>query len=224
MSMSTDMTQGFAALAAWRLPADNDELDALTALSERSLKEVKSLTEYEDNKAQRVLAAVAFLAAFAAGIFAVSSRSLIEAKVLAISISPQLPINWLGLALFGGFALYGVLLLSGAGTVLYAIAPRFNVPSTWKPAKEFPSSFLFFKPILEVAPEKWVNAFAASDTTRLRQEYIKNSVIETYLVADKIRTKMVPLTRGVNILTWSIAVLLLWLPFALLAIIAPTTF
>src|ERR1019366_1043344 len=51
-----------AALESWK-PAAGD-LDHLLASSSRSLEEVAHLTEYQDDKANRILTAMAFLSAF----------------------------------------------------------------------------------------------------------------------------------------------------------------
>ena len=51
-----------AALESWK-PAAGD-LDHLLASSSRSLEEVTHLTEYQDDKANRILTAMAFLSAF----------------------------------------------------------------------------------------------------------------------------------------------------------------
>ena len=57
-----------AALESWKLAAG--DLDHLLASSSRSLEEVTHLTEYQDDKANRILTAMAFLSAFAAALFA----------------------------------------------------------------------------------------------------------------------------------------------------------
>src|SRR5207253_10284135 len=112
-------------------------------------------------------------------------------------------------------------LATGAIYVLRAVRPKFNIPSHWTPRESSPRSFLFFKEILKVKPKQWVDAYVNSDLKTLRREYIKNSVIETYLVADKIRIKLKPLERGVTILLWSTVVLAVWSTIAILAIAVP---
>jgi hypothetical protein len=216
--------EAFEALAQWVPTQGTDDLKILSELAERSLKEVKALTEYEDGKAQRILTAIAFLAAVAGGVFALAVRSLQDAHVMANSLSTSLSVNWLAVALFGGFALYSVLLVVGGAQVLYAVKPRFNLPEDWKAgeSRSFPTSFLFFEKILEIKGVDWVKAFAGSDLTALRQQYVKNSVIETYIVAEKIQKKLKPLQNGVSLLFISTIVLSVWLPIAIFAIAVPS--
>lgn len=221
MATRIDMKSGFQALGSWAVPSNPNDIEILSALTERSLKEVIALTEYEDTKAQRILTAIAFLAALAGAIFAISCKSLLDAQVLATHLSLSLKPNWIGIAVIGGFALYSISLAVGASIVLWAVKPTFNVPSSWTSAPTMPASFLFFQQILSVPPDVWVNAYKNSTVTALSQEYIKNSVMETYIVAEKVRIKLEPLTQGVRILYLSTVFLAIWLPFALLAVAAP---
>jgi len=219
-ALETDKTEAFMALAAWTPTGKDEELKELAAFTERSLKEVKGLTEYEDNKAQRILAAVAFLAALAGAMFGLASKSLFEAHALGSNFAWSSVNSWLAMIVYGLFAFYAVLLASGAAKVILAIKPKFNIPPDWKPDpnKRFPQSFLFFRTILNVAPEHWVEAYAKSDVPKIRNEYIKNSVMETYLVAEKIKIKLGPLEEGIELIVKSTIVLLFWLPFAILAV------
>jgi hypothetical protein len=218
-----DTAAALKVLDSWKMSDDDGELEVLGELTERSLKEVKALTEYEDSKAQRILVAIAFLAALSGTLFSVAGRSLLDAHAIAGIFRFELPVNWLAIGVFGGFALYALSLAIGAICVLSAVRPKFNIPSHWaaKDQKTFPPSFLFFREILKVRPEQWVEAYVSRDSKALLREYIKNSVIETYLVADKIRIKLQPLETGVMILLWSTVVLAIWLPIAILAIAVP---
>jgi hypothetical protein len=211
------------ALASWTPSGDEDQLNTLASMAERSLKEVKALTEYEDTKAQRILTAIAFLAALAGGMFAVASRSISDSGVLASFVSafdPKSHKTWLVVGVYGGFLFYAFLLAVGAALVIHAVKPKFKIPANWgeEPSSGRPKSFLFFKQIIAVTPEQWVQAYVTSDAKALRNEYIKNSVWETYLVADKIRDKLRPLEPGVAILLWSTWILAGWLPIAISAI------
>jgi len=219
-SKEVDKTEAFKLLAAWTPAGQSDELKELATLTERSLKEVKGLTEYEDNKAQRILAAVAFLAALAGGMFVLASNALAKSQPLGANFSLHSVTTWIALAVYLLFAIYATLLVRGAAKVIFAIRPKFNIPANWKPDPntKFPPSLLFFKLILKVAPEHWVSAYIKSDTPTLRNEYIRNSVIETYLVAEKIKIKLEPLEAGIELIITSTRVLGFWLPLAILAI------
>jgi len=193
-------------LAGWT-PNDNDLTD-LGALTERSLKEVKALTEYEDTKAQRILAAVAFLAALAGGLFAASNQIVRTTRV-----------DWIVAGgFYVGFALYVGLLVIGSALVLYAVLPRFTIPPTWdaKVQHSKPKSFLFFEKIISVSPIDWAKAYTESTVSNLKREYIRNSIFETYLVAQKIREKLIPLKCGVRIILVSTTILFPWAVLAIL--------
>lgn len=222
-STPADMTMAFSELTKWGMPHKEDDLQGLYRLTERSLKEVKDLTEYEDSKAQRILTAVAFLAALAGSVFTVASRVISDAHILSDTFSLSSPVSWPAVVIYGGFGLYATLLLCGAALVLSAVRPKFNIPSDWSPkaGAESPSSYLFFKQILAVTPEDWVRSYVGLSVGELTHRYIKNSVIETYLVADKVRIKLYPLESGVQILAWSQIVLGVWLPFAIAIIAVP---
>ncbi len=208
----------------WASLGNKTDLDVLYELTERSLKEVKALTEHEDNKAQRILTAMAFLAAVGGAIFALAVRSLFDAHAILPYVDLALPINWLALFVYAGFGLYAVLLGIGAVTVLYAIMPRFAIPADWSKEKrrDWPASFLFAVEILKVPYDKWVTAYTQTAAENLRFEYVRNSIFETYLVAQKVAVKLRPLGYGVRFLLASIMLLVLWLPVAILAIAVPT--
>jgi hypothetical protein len=91
---------------------------------------------------------------------------------------------------------YALTLTLGVVFILYAVRPRFNVPKDWKPDGSKPGSHLFFAKIIEVSPTDWANAFVNTDTDELLSTYVKNSVLETYLIAEKIVSKMRWLKRG----------------------------
>jgi hypothetical protein len=137
------------ALVAWTPDPSNlndDDLVALSKLSERSLSEVKALTEYEDQKAQRILTAMAFIAALAGALFAVVSRilpiglSTNLAEVAAVKFTGHI---W---SVYALFILFALLVVIGALFLLWAVRPRFKVPLGWmnNPGAAHPRSFLFF--------------------------------------------------------------------------------
>ena len=180
-------------------------LDDYYELSKRSLKEVKHLTEYEDEKANRILAAIAFLSAFAGVMFYVTVPKNKAGVVLEVS-------NWntsVGIY-YICFFVFAFMLISGAVYVLKAISPKFNIPKNYANAKKYPKSFLFFTFILEVTPEEWANSFCHKNSFDLKLEYTKQNIMETYLVAEKIRTKLVDLEVGVGLLRIAVFCLIPW--------------
>src|SRR5690606_11119719 len=109
----------------------------------------------------------------------------------------------------------------GAVCVVFAVKPRFNIPHDWGKDPGKPSSFLFFRQIVKVTPKAWADAFA--DKTRtvedLQRDYIKNAILETYLIAEKVREKLVYLEPGVDLLTWSTRILFGWVILYVLAVL-----
>jgi hypothetical protein len=196
----------------WGGPDDDEDLDGLLQLTERSLKEVKSLTEYEDQKAQRILAAEAFLAALAGALFALVFRQVSEAggsypTGIAIVVSA---VQTLAIGLF---YVYAFLVVVGAAAIIYAIRPKFNVPNRWDAgtSNKLPKSFLFFEKILEPNQAQWAEAFTGHTLNQLKLAYIKNAIFETWVVAEKIDYKVRLLKRGVAALFISNVVLAVWI-------------
>lgn len=194
-------------------------LDQYLSLSERSLKSVIDLTSYEDEKASRLLAGVAFLGALAGALITLITRDSpgllvrVDNAVLALldrhaSTADTLLASW-GVA----FLLYALLLLAGVYLVLTAIQPRFNIPRGWSEnstASGRPKSYMFFEHIVSAGPRGWVLGFRNLSPSELQLEYVKNSILESFLVAQKIGTKLRPLKLGVQCLRLSLLCLFAW--------------
>lgn len=201
-SISEDL---LSTLRNWK--PGHDGVDELLQLSEKSLTEVKHLTEYEDDKANRILTAIAFLSALAG--------------VLYIGLLPKDNQIALTQVLYHGvFGFYCVLTVAGAFLVITAVRPKFNIPKGWGDPGEndlagvkrqhSPPSFLFFEKVLAVRPEDWAKAFQGP-LQDLKLTYIKNYVHESYLVADKIRQKLRYLQPGVRCLQFGVLMLGFWM-------------
>jgi hypothetical protein len=190
--------------------------------SKRSLEEVKHLTEYEDEKANRILTAIAFLSALAGAIFVALVPKNNKGALLSYN-----DWNWSVWFYYVCFATFLILLACGTIFVVHALKPRFNIPSFWqkKPNsnsnQDDPDSFLFFEQILKVGPEKWAKSFCKKNTDQLTESYIKCNIAETYLVSEKIRTKLKYLQPGVFILWLAVICLLIWFIFCGLRIAFP---
>ena len=87
-----------------------------------SLAEVSRLTMYLDEKAARVLTAVAFISALAATAYDVLHRNVL----------PSDP-SWLNLFFNLLFYIYGTLVGLGAFCVITGIFPRLSMPVDWSP-------------------------------------------------------------------------------------------
>lgn len=202
-------------MSEWDIAKQN--LPDLLQVTQRSLETVTHLTEYEDDKANRILTAMAFLSAFAAVIFAIiPSRYPLSFPIILLRSESRWE-AYLLLATYAGFVLYALTLIFGVAFVLYGMSPRFNVPKSWKPDGKVaedkkPASRLFFGKIIEVSPTAWANSFVNVEKDALLSAYVKNSVLETYLVAQKIVPKVKWLKRGVALFQVSTIVLACVLP------------
>ena len=183
--------------------------------AEKSFKTVLEADIHQDNKAGRILSAMAFLSAAAASIFAKvysasSSNSEIQQK-LAQGLSPILNaadlhvINDLALSLqrphatlFGidwalmSFLIYIICILIGASFYLAALGPSFNIPSQLHHVEGHttPKSLIFFRSIAEVSPAQWLEYWRSKNPVELQTEFENNYLFETHLIAEKTQTKV----------------------------------
>jgi hypothetical protein len=204
--------QQFADIAAELVTLKTKEIDAILLLAKWSLESVTHLTEYEDEKANRIMTAVAFLSALVSVAFAVIVQRYPFTTVAQIK---GLSIHLNSVSLFLLYILFGVyflLLTLGAAFTLYAVWPRFQIPSSWERTKTTPGSFLFFKEILNVSGKNWGRSFTQNTPEMLKTEYAKNSILETYLIAQKIPKKLRPLKKGIVCFFASTVILVLLLP------------
>lgn len=183
-----------------------------------SLEAVTHVTEYEDEKANRILTAIAFLSALVAVAFAAIVQRFPFSVSETLSSSGHRLAGYMVIALYSLFGLYFLLLTVGALMTLWAVQPRFRIPKVWGHTKRMPASFLFFEKILEVSGKNWANAFTGTSSEQLELEYLKNSILETYLIAQKIPKKLRPLTVGVRLFIASTIVLILLLPMCAITV------
>jgi uncharacterized integral membrane protein (TIGR00697 family) len=204
-------------------PTDPAILNGFYELSKKSLEEVKHLTEYEDEKANRILTAVAFLSALGGLLFVTLVPRNYSGAVLGLNNW-----NWPSWCYYVSFALFLFFLVLGTLLVVWALKPRFNIPPSWgKMSKSDsneiePSSFLFFEQILKTGPQEWAGAFCKGSADQVKAKYIKCNITETYLVSDKIRKKLNYMQPGIFLLWLAVIFLGIWLvSCALLMIIPP---
>jgi hypothetical protein len=199
-----------------------DEIEFYLKRGRESLNEVKGLTEYEDQKATRNLTIITFLSALAGVLFSRFAdsyplRSVIDDVGVASIDGLLIAANYL---LFFVFAVCAV---SGALIVFHATRIRFKYPKlttlTLHENKEQAKSYLFYSPIIQILPERWAESFlddiGADAESKLHQglgtSYLKNYIVESYLVATKVADKLRYLMPAQDILSWSIRALLVWL-------------
>jgi len=191
-------------------PTDT-EAKLVIELAKDSLEKVLKLTEHLDNKAVRLLTAIAFLSAMSATLYSGVYRNVQLADFAATGSYRSALV-----ALFHGIYLfYGIFVCIGAGGTIYGIFPRFNIQPAWRRSQHHtgaaPSSFLFAPKITESGPSVWAKAFVKADAKSLIVDYAKNYIHETYLVSEKIETKMNKSRLGLLALCVAPWILLAWL-------------
>lgn len=196
-------------LQKWQQPTSS-ELATLDSLTTRSLDAVTHLTEYEDEKANRILTAMAFISAFAGLLFAAVVGHYPPAFLQQLWRASPWCFFLLTLS-YGVFTMYGLVLSAGVALSLYGMKPRFNIPKGWKSPGSYPKSFLFFERIIDVPSADWARAFSSTPVEKLEFDYVRNNVLETYLIAEKVPKKLGPLKRASNLYIVSTWILMLWL-------------
>lgn len=199
---------------------DGEKLETAIKLARQSLDEVKQQTEYQDQKATRLLTVTTFLTALSGALFARFN----DGYPFAVSAYP----NWLHLVLVGlayaAFALFLLAALCGALVTFHATRTRFKYESIGEHAAESgaPKSRIFYVPMLRVRPRAWVKSFQADENPakpharptlhdKLQHRYFTDLLGEAYLVASKTADKLRYLEPAQSLLAWSLRFLFLWL-------------
>jgi hypothetical protein len=197
-------------LDPWNLSEQGAE--TLFGPTRDSLGEVTHLTTYLDEKAARVLTAVAFISALAATAYDVLHRNVLP-------LHPY----WLNLCFNLLFYAYGTLVALGAFCVTTGIFPRLNMPAGWSPLgarnlkstagdrqSGLPNSFLFAPQIVKSSPREWAKAFVDNDPHTLKCAYVKDHIHEAYLVAEQIPYKIGWLWVGMRAIQVANLILVAW--------------
>lgn len=207
----------------WPKLAAGDDLDAALDLAADSLKEVKAQTEYQDQKATRLLTVTSFVMALAGALFTRLNEAYPITDILSQPV-PRMALVGLAYAGFGTFLLFS---LFGALVTFHATRTRFKYRQDGSSlsALDEPLSRLFYQGVVTVRPSVWSRAFVdASDPANpvlqpdLKQKYLRDLVGETYLVACKTAEKLRYLDPAQRLLATALKCLLAWL--ALLALLA----
>ncbi len=211
------------------LEATNVELDDALKLARQSLDEVKDQTEYQDQKATRLLTVTTFLTALSGALF----TRLNDAYPLAGLAEENWCLIILASLAYIGFGLFLLSSLGGALVTFHATRTRFKYTNDNVVAKDDgrPKSRLFYRSITGVRPKAWSLAFVegpnegaagAKPTLRndLKRRYLADLVGETYLVACKTADKLRYLDPAQRLLAMALRFLLAWvLILAVLAVI-----
>jgi hypothetical protein len=183
-------------------------------LAEKSFKTVLDADIHIDNKAGRILAAVAFLTAACTAIFA-------KAYNLPDPSRPRDVMDLAGLEVsLLSFSAFLLCILTGALLYLAALGPALNIPDSLKGAEHEVKSLLFFETIGDLTESSWVDHWGLQRTNRvwtvkpdakpedvLSLEMTGNFLYEARLIAQKIQTKI--LFMGIGSFLFKLALVFL---------------
>lgn len=221
------------ASARWPTLDDNQALKMATDFAKQSLAEVKAQTEYQDQKATRLLTITTILSALSGALF---SRFADAYPIDTIVVQPFANALLLGFC-YAAFVAFVIASLSGALVTFHATRTRFKYPpyQTTEEQERDPESMLFYGGLIRSRPSAWMRGWvtAAPDgdadnkpTLRsdLQQRYFRHLVSETYLVAAKTADKLRYLEPAQSLLAISLRCLFLWLLLlASVSILIPAT-
>jgi hypothetical protein len=208
------VSQIVSVLNAVEHPAVSGEsgIESVMAKARETLDEVKGLTEYQDQKATRLLTIISFLSALAAALFTRFSTAYSLQDYL---IGPC--INWRATGVVVSYILFGAFVLcavGGALVVFFATQTRFK----WPKRTDGPRSRLFYAGILSASPSAWAKSFVDESKqpkefvspAKLQMAYTKDYLLEGYLVAAKVADKLRYLEPAQRLLYLAVKVLLAW--------------
>src|SRR5262249_28310903 len=143
------------ASARWPTLDDNEALKIATDLAKQSLAEVKAQTEYQDQKATRLLTVTTILSALSGALF---SRFQDSYPIDTVIIQPPCVALLLGTG-YAAFAAFVIASLSGALVTFHAIRTRFKYPpyQTNQEQDQDPESLLFYGGLIRSRPRAWIN-------------------------------------------------------------------
>lgn len=218
----TAMAAGTMARAAKsalsELQVEPDALKDTMARARESLNEVKALTEYQDQKATRLLTIITFLTALAGVLFGRMADTAPFEFVLTTHWTDLRA--WLVAFAYLGFFAYIFCVISGALITFKATETRFKYPERSAPADDgepsHPRSHVFYEGILFVSPTDWAKSFLKRDNPAklepsLQLQYLRDYISESYLIAAKVADKLRYLVPGQKFLQMAIRILLVWI-------------
>lgn len=187
----------------------NAPLDKRIQLVEASFNAVLNSDLHEDDKAGRILSAIAFLTAAAAGIFSAAYSPNLGGATLNRTLQ-QSPLTIFGLnASVLAFSAYIFFILIGAVLYLGALGPSFNRPSWFGNRSQQVHSLLFFRNIGALDAATWSNYWLKDGNTlaELQSKLVENYIYECWLIAQKEEAKVTLMSLGS--LSFRIAILFL---------------
>ena len=194
----------------WEIP--DSATDTVYASARESFSEVKSMTEYADEKVARILTVVAFLSILVGVVF---SRFASEYTWPGFAGGAQ-PLTWgFIISTYLTFFLYLILVTVSVIILLDSIMPTFNISATGIGDKsiERPRSMIYYQHILDVDAPRWGSVFrelGVKDGMLLKKVYTKCFVAESYFLAKTVEKKFHRVRRGIRCLLLSMWILLLF--------------
>ena len=186
-------------------------------LSEKLINGLLAANEHLDDKAGRILAAMAFLTAAAAAIFTKAYSPSPPSETIRRKLYDVLPttigadvsnainrISWdvphatiLGVEWsLVTFAVYMLLVFVGAVLYLTALGPFLNVPKGWRERVKNNPSLLFFYFVAEEKEENWKAYWSPEESADLQKRIAENQVYESRMIAQNARAKYTYMTVG----------------------------
>jgi|GEM_PF-2549352 hypothetical protein len=143
-----------------------------------------AMLRHEDEKANRILGAMAFIAL---------AGSALAIPFFEATIGTQLKVFGISLGLLLFFAFF-VLLTVGTLFILAALGPVVHIKATWvepeeKKKKRWLPSILYFKDISNVSMEEWTGYFKETDEADLVEKLCRDHVAQSYALANRAKYK-----------------------------------
>lgn len=195
----------------------------LIELAETSFKAVLDADYHLDDKASRILSAMAFLTAAAGAIFAKaysptlpasdlrskvetalsgsitlgtpSSSAVVDAVIASVQKPTAYLFGWDASLVFFGF--YILCVLVSTGFYLAALGPALNKPAFWSKSEgDEIRSRLFYDFIARVDIEQWKEHWTSTPIEQLRARFTRDYIQETWFLADKAYAKFYWMSFG----------------------------
>jgi hypothetical protein len=172
-------------LQAWHIPAGREQ--DVHDIARASLDQIKASSEYDDARA--LLTIVAFLTALAGAVFNRFSSTY------ELPRWQQIIRNWNELwsaVTYGMFGAYAVIVAVSAFVIFGAMKPTIYDRSRSGAVR----AMSFHERILDTHPHIWGQLFVeltddrSSGADRLKAQYAKSYILETYLAAHKVAMKL----------------------------------
>jgi hypothetical protein len=233
-----------SAAEGWEEIESGAKLDAAIAFARQSLNEVKAQTEYQDQKAGRLLTITTILSALAGLLF----LRFNDAFPVVATWHSNGAAKWLIFIAYVPFVAFVLAVLFGALVTFHATRTRFKydedevaqpAPAKPRPAEKVdavddePRSRLFYTGMLRARPRAWAQSFVESLETGERESLIVNSKLpqlyfrdligEAYLVAAKTADKIRYLIEAQRLFAWALVFLLVWLFMFFVVNFVPST-